>query len=161
LAERRVAEGEDDVKNILKYLRLGFRKLGRTVRFLRVCFLRVMGVKVGSNCFISLGAKFDMTRGSITVGNGCVITHGCVLAAHDPTVRKRYPDRVGEGNIKLEDNVYVGVNSVILRNVTIGHHAIIGAGAVVTKDVPPYAIVVGNPQRIIRFWGEGTKEAKV
>ncbi len=147
------------MNRFLKYLRLGFRKLGRTVRFFRISFLRVMGVKVGRNCFISLGVKFDMTRGSIEVGNGCVITHGCVLAAHDPTVRKRYPDRSGEGKIKLGDDVYVGVNSVILRNVTIGHHAIVGAGTVVTKDVPPYAIVVGNPQRILRFWGEGGKEA--
>jgi len=139
-------------------MRWGVRRLGKAVRFLNVCFLRAMGIKIGSNCFISLGAKFDATRGSIAVGDGCVITHGCVLVAHDPTVRKRYPDQFGEGTITLEDHVYVGVSSVILRNVTIGHHAIIGAGTVITKDVPPYAIVVGNPQRIIRFWGEGSKE---
>jgi acetyltransferase-like isoleucine patch superfamily enzyme len=141
-----------------KYFRYGLRRLGRAVRFLNVCLLRVIGIKIGSKCFISLGAKFDIARGSITVGDECVITHGCVLVAHDPTVRKRYPDRLGEGKIVLENSVYVGVNSVILRNVTIGHHAIIGAGTVVTRDVPPYAIVAGNPGKVIRFWGEGAKE---
>ena len=49
------------------------------------------------------------------------------------------------------NDVWIGLNAVILRGVTVGHGAIVGAGAVVTKDVPPYAIVVGNPAKILRY----------
>lgn len=49
----------------------------------------------------------------------------------------------------IEDNVTVGVNSVIIGDIRIGHHAIIGAGSVVVKDVPAYAVVAGNPARVL------------
>ena len=51
----------------------------------------------------------------------------------------------------LGSDVWVGVNSIILQGLKIGHGAVIGAGSVVTKDVPPYAIVAGNPARVIRY----------
>ena len=50
----------------------------------------------------------------------------------------------------IEDDVWVGAQSVILKGVTIGRGAIIGAASVVTRDVPPYAIVAGVPARVIR-----------
>jgi galactoside O-acetyltransferase len=52
--------------------------------------------------------------------------------------------------VKIEDKVWIGFNSIILKGVTVGEGAIVGAGSVVTKDVPPYTIVAGNPARIIR-----------
>lgn len=51
----------------------------------------------------------------------------------------------------FEDNVFCGPNAVIIGKVHIGHDAIIGAGAVVTKDVPPYGVVAGNPGKIIKI----------
>ncbi len=51
----------------------------------------------------------------------------------------------------IGNDVWIGSNAIILEGITIGDGAIVGAGAVVTKDVPPYAIVVGNPARIIRY----------
>lgn len=55
------------------------------------------------------------------------------------------------------DDTWIGCNAIILKGVTIGRGAIVGAGAVVTKDVPPYAIVDGNPAKVIRFrWDEET-----
>lgn len=53
------------------------------------------------------------------------------------------------GKITIEDNVVIGARSIILYNVTIGHNALIAAGSVVTKDVPEYAIVGGNPAKVI------------
>lgn len=51
--------------------------------------------------------------------------------------------------IVIEDNAIIGAGVVLLPGVRIGHHALVGAGSVITKDVPPYAIVVGNPARPI------------
>ena len=56
--------------------------------------------------------------------------------------------------IKIEDNVWIGINSTILPDVTIGKNAIVGARSVVTKDVPENAVVVGNPAKIIKYINE-------
>lgn len=53
------------------------------------------------------------------------------------------------GEITIEDNVLLGARSIIMYNVTVGRNAVVAAGSVVTKDVPPYAIVGGNPARVI------------
>jgi acetyltransferase-like isoleucine patch superfamily enzyme len=73
-----------------------------------------------------------------------------VILSHDATAGRIDPSDKGEGTTILEDNVFVGVNSVILRNVRIGRNSIIGAGTVVTKDVPPNVVVAGNPMSIVR-----------
>ena len=59
-------------------------------------------------------------------------------------------DDWGEGEVVIGNNVFIGVNAVILRNVTIGDNSVIGAGAVVSKDVPPATVVAGNPAKIIK-----------
>lgn len=56
-----------------------------------------------------------------------------------------------KGDIHVEDDVWIGFSTIILSGVTIGQGAVIAAGAVVTKDVPPYAVVGGNPARIIKY----------
>ena len=53
-------------------------------------------------------------------------------------------------SVKIEDDAWIGFNSVVLKGVTIGEGAIVGAGSVVTKDVAPWTIVAGNPARVIR-----------
>ena len=60
-------------------------------------------------------------------------------------------DAITYGAINIGNDVWVGQNATILSGVTIGNGAVIGAGSIVTKDIPPYAIVVGNPARIIRY----------
>jgi len=55
----------------------------------------------------------------------------------------------GTGFVTLEENVFVGVRAIILRNVTVGQNSIIAAGAVVTKDVPPNSVVGGVPAKVI------------
>lgn len=56
-----------------------------------------------------------------------------------------------KGPIIVEDDVWIGTNSMILSGVTIGQGAIVGAGSVVTKDIPPYAIVGGNPAKVLKY----------
>lgn len=55
------------------------------------------------------------------------------------------------GDIRLEDDVWVGFGTTILSGVTIGHGAVIGAMSLVTRDIPPFAIAVGNPARVVRY----------
>jgi len=56
-----------------------------------------------------------------------------------------------KGPTIIGNDVWIGSNAMILSGVTIGHGAVIGAGAVIAKDIPPYAIVIGNPSKIIRY----------
>jgi serine acetyltransferase len=60
-------------------------------------------------------------------------------------------EATSKGDIIIKDDVWIGANAIILSGVTIGQGALIGAGAVVTKDVPPYAIVGGNPAKVIKY----------
>ena len=62
-----------------------------------------------------------------------------------------YRPLVSKGPVVIDDNVWIGANSCILPGVHIGRSAIIGAGSVVTKDIPPYAIAGGNPAKVIRI----------
>lgn len=54
--------------------------------------------------------------------------------------------------VSIANNVWIGANVVILPGITIGEHSVVGAGAVVTKNVPPFTVVVGNPARIVKKW---------
>ena len=66
----------------------------------------------------------------------------------------------GRGDVVLGSDVHVGWEAVILSGVTVGHGAVVGARAVVTRDVPPYAVVVGNPARVVRHrFGEAERAA--
>jgi serine acetyltransferase len=56
-----------------------------------------------------------------------------------------------KGNITIGNDVWIGAKSTIMSGVKIGHGAVIGSGSVVAKDVPPYAIVVGNPAKVIKY----------
>jgi acetyltransferase-like isoleucine patch superfamily enzyme len=71
--------------------------------------------------------------------------------AYFPDFRSAIPSERSKGGVEIGNDVWIGYNALILSGVSIGSGAIVGAGSVVTKDVLPYAIVAGNPARIIRF----------
>lgn len=112
---------------------------------------------VGSYCTI-VGALFA-TNARITIGDYVFVSYQ-VFFADSPFAlpplglpEERYRRYMGEtGGITVEDDAWIGVQVVILGGVTIAEGAIVGAGAIVHEDVPPYAIVAGNPARTIG-WG--------
>ena len=60
--------------------------------------------------------------------------------------------------INIENDVWIGANSVVLPGVQIGNHSVIGAGSIITKDIPPYSVAVGNPARIVKRYDMDLKE---
>lgn len=110
------------------------------------------GAAIGQRCKIS---SHTFICGGVTVEDECFVGHHVVF------VNDRYPGAVNaDGALKSDKDwtctptyvkrrASIGSGAVILCGVTIGEQALVGAGAVVTKDVPPFAVVVGNPARVI------------
>ena len=87
---------------------------------------------------------------AIEIGNHVHITTGCVLLTHCMTTDNRGWITWHRGSIKIEDYVFLGARTIITKPVTIGHHSIIAAGSVVTKDIPPCEVWGGVPARLIK-----------
>jgi putative colanic acid biosynthesis acetyltransferase WcaB len=99
-----------------------------------------------------IGPGLQVHHGQSLVVNGqTVIGRNCVLRHCTTIGNVILPDGQEGPSPVINDNVEIGANVVIIGGINIGNDAIIGAGSIVTKDVPPYAIVVGNPGRVIRF----------
>jgi acetyltransferase-like isoleucine patch superfamily enzyme len=106
-------------------------------------FLRM---EVGEQTAVALMVMMDiMFPELIKIGRNCVIGYNTTILAHEYLV-----DEYRLGEVRIGDRVLVGANSTILPGVTIGDGAIVAAGTVVHKDVPPGAFVGGNPMQIIR-----------
>ncbi|QPJ99040.1 N-acetyltransferase [Enterobacter mori] len=119
---------------------------------------------IGNNCNICANSLIEnnvVIGNNVTVKSGVYIWDGvrieddvfigpCVAFTNDKHPRSKvYPDEFLQTTIRK--GASIGANATILPGVEIGEKAIIGAGSVVTKDVPPYAVVVGNPARFIKW----------
>jgi acetyltransferase-like isoleucine patch superfamily enzyme len=124
-------------------------------------------IKIGNNCYIG-----DLSRiwsaEKIEIGNDVLISHNVNIIdtnSHEidateralnerEILKKGLPTKKGNvlsSPIIIKDFVWINFNATILKGVTIGEGAIVGAGAVVTKDVPEYSFVAGNPAKVIKF----------
>lgn len=113
-------------------------------------------LSIGEHTYIGEYNNIRAGGGSIRIGNNCLISqHISMVTSNHGFERgkliKEQPWSTDDNYIIIEDDVWIGANSVILPGVTIRKGAIIGAGSVVTKDVPQYAIVCGNPAHILRY----------
>lgn len=118
---------------------------------------------IGDNTFVGDSLIASATR--IEIGSDVLIAWGCNIVDHNShpiAWRDRKNDvknwYVGQKDwshvitnpVKIADKCWIGFNVAILKGVQIGEGAVVGAGSVVTKDVPPWTVVVGNPARVIR-----------
>lgn len=113
-------------------------------------------IRIGERVFLGRGCEFNAQVG-ITIGDDSSIASGCKFVDHDHGIVgdtiDAEPGRSGE--ITLGRHVWLGANVIVLRGVTIGDGAVIAAGAVVTKSIPPREIWAGVPARLVRLKEEG------
>lgn len=113
------------------------------------CWVSGFQLSVGDHSVINRNCRLD-ARGGLSIGANVSISPECyvITASHDP----HSPSFEGSSKpttVVIEDYAWLGVRAIVLPGVTIGHGAIVGAGAVVSRNVPPMAIVAGNPARVI------------
>lgn len=145
-----------------------WRKKNRHNRTFASNFFSIDKVTVGNNSYGMLDVRtFSDTSGEkLQIGNYVSIADSVVFilgGEHQTKTFTTFPirayftrvnnnlDSQSKGAITIEDEVWIGSGAIILSGVNIGKGAIVGAGAVITKDIPPYAVVVGNPARIVKY----------
>lgn len=108
-----------------------------------------LNIAIGKNVFINEGCCFQ-DQGGIEIGDDCLIGQQVVFATlnHDSDPQKRAD--MFPAPIKIGNKVWIGTHATILSGVTVGDGAIVAAGAVVTKDVPPCTVVGGVPAKVIK-----------
>jgi galactoside O-acetyltransferase len=109
-------------------------------------------LKIGNNCSINTNVQLGASQGKIHNGDNVLIGPNVVLRAADHGLAMQdliflQPHR--KGAIYVHNDVWIAANAVITSGVTLGEGSVIGAGSTVTRDVPPFAIVGGNPAVII------------
>ncbi|MCL4829767.1 MAG: acyltransferase [Caldilinea sp.] len=137
-------------------------------------FLRLSGIAAGRNIQIWQGVRISPLRnisfgsnvavgydvllrpeGGLNIGNRVLIGHGSKIITANHVIPNDRRSVFGAGHIReqvtIKDDVWIAANTVILPGVTLGEGCVVAAGAVVTDDVPPYAIVGGVPARLIRI----------
>jgi acetyltransferase-like isoleucine patch superfamily enzyme len=146
--------------NIFRYgvLKLFLKRIGKR-SWVRdgVTFWYPKNISIGDHTSINEFVYLN-GAGGIDIGDYVMIAHNTSLISEDhgfedtsTVIRKQASIRA---KITIGSDVWIGAGVHILKGITIGEGAIIGANAVVTKDIPPYAIAVGNPARVLRYRGE-------
>lgn len=103
----------------------------------------------GKRVFVNSGCKFQ-DQGGIFIGDDVLVGHNCVIATLNHVEDPEQRASMTAAPVRIGNKVWIGANVTILQGVTIGEGAILAAGAVVTKDVPPRAVVGGVPARILK-----------
>lgn len=123
------------------------------------CINNGMGdIIIGNNCMVGIG---NVLTGPITIGNNVILAQHVGISG----LNHGYSDihipirdqKCSIAEVVVEDDSWIGTNVVITAGVTIGKHSVVAGGSVVTKDVPPYTIVAGNPAKIIRQYNPQTE----
>ena len=113
-------------------------------------YARHLGAKIGKNCFIDT-RYWGNEPYLITIGNNVAVTSGVRIHTHGGArvARRQFPNFDLFGKVIIKDWVYIGSGAQIMPGVTIGEGAMVAAGSIVTKSVPPGVVVAGNPARVL------------
>lgn len=152
------------IKRILKFIIYGSKS--SSDRYIQ--FLRRKGCNVGDNTYFFKPESVNIDENRlkyISIGSNCKITEGVSIIAHDyswTTFIDSNKDILPNGGKKIciGNNVFIGMKTMILRNVTIGDNVIIGACSVITKDIPSNSVAAGNPARVICTLDDFYKKSK-
>ena len=140
------------------FLRLAGAKIGHDTIILDVVFVNVYHygfskVRIGKRCYLGDGVMLDVRGGisledDVTLSNRvCIVSHINVGYSEHP-LQRYFPTK--ESKVLLQRGVYVGTAAIILSGVTIGRESVIGAGAVVTKNIPERVVSVGVPAKVVK-----------
>ncbi len=143
----------------MRLLRPLFRSYGHNVSFDPDGWYTYETISVGSDVFLGYRPLLMATGSHIRIGSKVMFgPYVSIIAGNHNTsevetamfdVKKK---KIGDDvEINIEDDVWIGAHAVILNGVTVGRGAIVAAGAVVTKNVPAYAVVAGSPARVVKF----------
>jgi acetyltransferase-like isoleucine patch superfamily enzyme len=115
-------------------------------------------LSIGDRTTIQPNCQFSAYTGTITIGVDVQIAPNCAFYPYDHGMSLDKPMNaqplLSKGGIVVEDDVWLGYGVIVLDDVRIGQGAVIGAGSVVNQDIPPGAIAVGVPARVVRNRGE-------
>ena len=136
---------------------------------MKIKWSRRAGVKIGSGCSLVGRVEWGSEPYLIEIGDNVRITDGVAFVTHDGGIHVLRRNWNGHtvlpvadvfGRIKVGNNVFVGIRTIIMPGVTIGDNAIIGAGSIVTKDVPSNTVVCGVPAKTVRTLEEYAEKIK-
>ncbi len=140
------------IRNFCGYLML--EECGKNVN---ICNMAVfsMKVKLGDNS--GIGVRANIT-GPCTIGNNVIMGPDVCIFTRNHNIERvdipiKYQGDTEEKEVIIGDDCWIGCRVIILPGVTIGKGVVVGAGAVVSKDIPDFAVVVGNPGKIIKIRG--------
>jgi galactoside O-acetyltransferase len=146
--------------NLFLYASLKLNKtiqIGKNPNLMSPCYLSAINgnIKIGNNISCNRNVTVDASeKGYIEIGDNVLIGQNTVIRSSNHIFDKlSIPINLQghkTGKIIIGNDIWIGANSVILPDVTIGSHTIIGAGSIVTKSLPESVIAVGNPAKIIR-----------
>jgi acetyltransferase-like isoleucine patch superfamily enzyme len=120
-------------------------------------------IHIGAGTYINRNTMLDATQ-RLEIGNQCAIGPGCYLTDHDHGMDPALPpldQPMISSPTRLEHEVWLGARVIVLKGVTIGARAVVGAGSVVTKDIPADAVAVGVPARVVRYRSGKSSAASV
>jgi acetyltransferase-like isoleucine patch superfamily enzyme len=142
---------------VTSYWRKRFKSVGHTsMIYPGSVFADAKDITLGHHVFVNSGAHFYTSGSTIEIGNYVLIGPNCSLIAanrdySDWSRPMYFGSEYIKKPIKIEDDVWLGERVIVTGGVTISRGAVVAAGSVVTKDVPPYAIVGGVPAKVLKF----------